>query len=302
VSPLVLVAIVFGGTLATAGLGIVALRSRRAAGRVGAVSDAGASAFAPVAPPSPFTETLGRLARPTDPVEVSLQRNELVQAGFRGPRNLEVYLAVRGLLAVLLPLVVLIFVPELRLLFEVLVGLIVATIGYYAPWFAVRTLRVGRQREARDVLPNALDMLVSCLESGLGLDAAFQYLARQLRPISPSFSAELAMVNAELRAGIRRIDALKAMEVRVGIEELAALVNLFAQAERYGSSIAQSLRAHAQLTRRRRLLDAERRAAEAAPQLTVAMILLVLPPLFIVLLGPAMVTVITQVVPSLESP
>ncbi len=291
--PILLALAVFLGTLTTLALGLLGLRRRP-------VAAPPVSAFATAAAPSAVTEGLGRQATPSDPAELDLQRQELVQAGFRGPRNLEIYVAIRAGLALAAPAIGLLLVQPAGLPTGLLFGLVLAAGAYYAPWLVVASRRAERQRQARAVLPDLLDMLVSCLEAGLGLNSSFQYVSRELSHISPSFAAELDVLNAGLQAGLPRAAALRALAERVRVDEVSALVNLFAQAERYGTGISQSIRSHAQMSRRRRLLDAERLAAEAAPELTVAMVLFVLPPLFIVLLGPTIITVTSHMIPDLE--
>lgn len=146
-----------------------------------------------------------------------------------------------------------------------------------------------------------LDMLVSCLEAGLGIDMALRHVAGELVAAAPEIARELALVNTELAAGVPRMTALQHFHDRTDIEEVASLVNELAQAERYGSRIAPALRSHAQVTRTRRVLESERKAAEASPKLTVVMILFILPPLFIVVLGPTAVTLIARFAPTLET-
>ncbi len=254
--------------------------------------------FSPKVPPSVVGSAIGNLAAPPEGAERDALRQRLVQAGFLHSRALEFYLLTRALAALLLPLLALIrnSTPTSTLP----LALVLALVGYYAPALVVHLRRESRHNNLRKSLPNALDMLVSCLEAGLGLDAALRHVAEELRLASPELSAELSYVNTELSAGIPRADALRHLDTRTGLAELASLVNVLSQAERYGAGIASSIRAHAQLTRRRRLLDAERRAAEATPKLTVAMILFVLPPLFVVLLGPAVINITDRLLPSLQ--
>ncbi|HNC98389.1 MAG TPA: type II secretion system F family protein [Myxococcota bacterium] len=248
--------------------------------------------------PSPVSSAIGSLAAPPEGAERDALRQQLVQAGFFHPRALELYLLLRASAALLLPVVALIRGQTLA--GTLAPALVLALAGYYLPSLVVYLRRESRHSELRKALPNALDMLVSCLEAGLGLDAALRHVATELRMACPVLSDELSYVNAELSAGIPRADALRHLDTRTGLPELASLVNVLSQAERYGAGIASSIRAHAQLTRRRRLLDAERRAAEATPKLTVAMILFVLPPLFVVLLGPAVINITDRLLPSLQ--
>lgn len=244
-----------------------------------------------------MSSTIGSLAAPPEGAERDALRQQLVQAGYNHPRALEIYLVIRTLLALMLPFLTLIGPRGIATL-SVALGL--ALLGYYLPSLIVAMQRENRHQALRIALPNALDMLVSCLEAGLGLDAALRHVAQEVHTAAPILSTELSYVNAELSAGIPRSDALRHLDHRTGLPEIASLVNVLSQAERYGAGISASIRAHAQLTRRRRLLDAEKRAAEATPKLTVAMIFFILPPLFVVLLGPAVVNIVVHLIPSLQ--
>jgi tight adherence protein C len=226
-------------------------------------------------------------------------RLQMVQAGFRSPRALETLAVCRAGLTLLLPPLMYVLVHPDRTVDVVLMALVCASLGYYLPWLGVEIRRSNRHDELLRVFPNALDLLVSCLEAGLGLDASLKNVAREIRHTSEDLADELDQVNAELAAGIPRLDALRNMDGRLGVEEVSSLVNVLAQAERFGTGIAQSIRAHAQLTRRKRVLRAEEKAARVAPRLTVAMVCFILPPLFIVLLGPAVVRITDTLLPTL---
>jgi tight adherence protein C len=271
--------------------------------RVWAVAGApstGGGIFNEVVAPSPVVRALSKLATPSDSGAVRGIHRDLVQAGFRGSGAFPIYLALRTVFAVVLPASLLYTVRTLGTVNAVGVLLGVAAVGYFLPVVVVRGLADARRRRIRGVFPNALDMLVNCLESGLGLDAALRYVARELTEVSPELTREFDMLNAELQAGISRTDALNHMRERNGVDAVDGLVSVIAQAERYGVGIADAMRSHAKMSRRRRILDAERRAAEAAPKLTVAMVLFVLPPLFIVLIGPTAIRLSTGVLPMLE--
>ena len=242
---------------------------------------------------------LARLAAPSDEASRSLIRRQLYQAGWAGPRSLAEYLFVRAALGIALPLLGwMLLRPENQLAtLSILLGL--AAFGYYAPALFVAARRDSRRRELSKAFPNAPDMLVSVLEAGLGIDSALRHVARDLGVAAPGLAAELDITNAELKAGVPRMEALEHLHERTGLTEVGSLVNVLSQAERFGAGIAPSIRAHAHLSRRRRALAAEKRAAEAAPKLTVAMILFVLPPLFVVLLGPTVVHVVYRLIPTL---
>lgn len=258
------------------------------------------SAFAPERPAGAFAGAIGKLARPTDAGGINALRRELDQAGLRVAGALEMYLATRTVLALGLPLLALVLRRWDISAVTWFVMLALATVGYYVPRIVVGSLRSSRQREIREVLPDALDMLVACVESGLGVDAALRHIAHEFAPVSPALAGELDIVTTEMQAGLTRPEAMARFDARVGVDEVTALVSVLGQGERYGAGIAESIRSHAKMSRRRRLVDAERRAAEAAPKLTVVMVLFILPPLFIVLVGPTVIQVITEVIPMLE--
>lgn len=242
-----------------------------------------------------------KLTEPKGADERADVRSDLVQAGFLDRRAVPIYHGVRALLAVGLPFTAWAFwrpTEPILILLELVSSL---TAGYYLPTFFVSWCRDRRQRSMRRAFPNMLDMLVSCLEAGLGIDMALRHVAGELVAAAPEIARELALVNTELAAGVPRMTALQHFHDRTDIEEVASLVNELAQAERYGSRIAPALRSHAQVTRTRRVLESERKAAEASPKLTVVMILFILPPLFIVVLGPTAVTLIARFAPTLET-
>ena len=137
-------------------------------------------------------------------------------------------------------------------------------------------------------------ILSSLVEAGLGLDAAFRRVAEEIEGTAPELSLEFQMVNHEISAGFSRVDALKRLQERTGMDEIKSLVNMLTQAERFGTSIARSLRIHSEVTRQKRMSKAEEEAAKVSPKLTVVMILFLLPVLMTVLIGPAMINVLNS--------
>lgn len=244
-------------------------------------------------------EAIGKLARPEAPGALQSLQCQLDQAGWRARGDLAWYLAGRSLLAIGLPGLALLLLPPLELRTLLGVVLVTAAVGYYAPWIALRVARSSRQDTILRAFPNALDMLVSCLEAGLGLDAAIQRVSRELPATSPELAEDLDLVVVELAAGVPREEALRHLDERTGLREVNSLVNVIAHADRYGAGVADSIRAHADLTRRRRAMDAERRAAEAAPKLTIVMVVFILPALFVVVLGPTVVHIVERLIPTL---
>ncbi|MEL6346032.1 MAG: type II secretion system F family protein [Myxococcota bacterium] len=245
------------------------------------------------------TSNLGNLAAPDSEEEQNQLRLKLSQAGFRSRNNLETYSALRAGLAIALPLIV---TPILGLespLFIVLAVLVLATLGYYLPAGYIDNRLGARHKALLRPFPDALDLLVSSVEAGLGTDAAFQRVAKEIEPAAPELARELQTVNHEVSAGIPRVEALKRLDQRTGLAEVRSLVNVLTQAEKFGTSVASALRVHAELVRSKRMLKAEEEAAQISPKLTVAMILFILPALFTVLIGPAVINVVRDLLPAM---
>lgn len=238
---------------------------------------------------TPMMRTLGTLAAPYDKAERETQRDRLVQAGFDSGAALPVYYASRTLLALALPIPLWVLIRPHGLGLGLLVAVLAAAIGYYAPAVFVTVRRRHRQERIQAAVPNMIDMLVTCVDAGLGIDVALRHVAQEIGVASTELADEVHLLNIQLSSGVSRVDGLRMLERRTGVVELSALVNVLGVVERFGSGVAQSLRAHAQLTRRRRALNAETRAARASPALTVVMVLFILPSLFVVLLGPSAV-------------
>ncbi|MBN1336277.1 MAG: type II secretion system F family protein [Deltaproteobacteria bacterium] len=239
------------------------------------------------------------LARPSRPEELSLQRKAMLQAGYTSPNALEVYHLVRGALALGLPLFVAIPFLTASLTTLALVVVVSAGIGYFLPVMVVSQRAGSRKQAIARGLPDALDLIVACTEAGLGLDASFDRVAEGIGGAAPVLALELQIVGGEVAAGVPRIQALRRLDDRTGVPEVTSLVNVLVQADRLGTPVAQALRIYAQTSRTRRMLRAEEKAAAISPKLTVAMILFLLPSLFVVILGPAVVRMIQEVMPVL---
>lgn len=242
-------------------------------------------------PDTGWVEVLSRLASPGDPHHRDENETLVLQAGFEGRTAVAFFLALRVVLALAFPIAAWVVRPPLTPSEAVLTVVFPAGVGYYLPKWLVVWRRASRQRRLRKAVPNMLDLLVSCVEAGLGVDVALRHVAKDIGVASPELGEELERLNTQLSAGVSRVDALRQMERRTGVADLGALVNVLGVVERFGAGIADSLRAHAQLSRRRRALEAETRAAKAAPKLTVAMILFILPPLFVVLIGSTLLAI-----------
>lgn len=248
-----------------------------------------------------FARTAARLASGDDTEKGALTKM-LVQAGFRGRGAAEIYGFSRAVgalaLAFLLAGACFFVLQKHTILWMVGSTLFGATIGYYAPYlYVTNTLQKRRELLMRG-FPDALDLLVSTVEAGLGLDAAFRRVADEMEGATPELAAELQQVTHEVNAGIPRVEGLRRMEERCGVDDITSLVNVLIQAERFGTSVSRALRIHSEHIRVKRMQRAETKAAQVSPKLTVAMIFFILPCLIFILLGPALISVKNIVMPN----
>lgn len=235
--------------------------------------------------------TIGRLAEPQSEEEKGQLRLMLVQAGYKHRYALEIFNSIKVTAALCLPLFCLPLANAVSL--TTLAGAVVvaAAAGYYVPSLLVGNQLNKRKADLLKTFPDSLDLLVSSVEAGLGLDAAFRRVAAEMESAAPDLSREYRLVNNEISAGVPRLEAMRHLEKRTGLDEIRSLVNMLAQSERFGTSIAKALRVHAATTRQKRMSKAEEEAAKVSPKLTVVMILFLLPVLISTLLGPAMIRV-----------
>lgn len=220
-------------------------------------------------------------------------RTTLIHAGLRGPGAFELFLGVKIALAVALALAVAplhALWPSLPPNVE-LIAAPLAAVGFYAPnlWAALRVRR--RQRRLARALPDALDLLVACLEAGLSIEASLVRIAHETAFSAPLLAGELGRATAELQAGMPRAEAFRRLADRTGLDELRSLSATLVQAEMFGTSIARSLRVHATTLRRERARLAEERAATVGVKLLLPLILCILPALLVVLMSPALIRV-----------
>lgn len=166
-------------------------------------------------------------------------------------------------------------------------GFVAGVVGFYLPTLWLHAKGEARRTQIQQSLPDALDLLVVCVEAGLGLNAAVERVGREIALASPALSDELLMVNQEIRTGLARTEALRHLARRTGVEDVYALTAMMIQADRLGTSIAQSLRAHAESMRTKRRQRAEQMARKAGIKLAFPLVFLIFPALLVVILGPA---------------
>jgi tight adherence protein C len=220
--------------------------------------------------------------------------HKLVHAGFDGAAAPVIFSAVRIASALLMPVLAFVAAPRdnpVWLAVSVVMGLLVGVAG---PQAVLDRLATQRQERIRRSVPDALDLLVVCVEAGVSLDAAILRVARDLSNVRPELALEFAQVVRRVNAGMPRDRALLSLSQRTGVDELRTLVSSMIQTERLGTSIARVLRVNSESLRLRRRQKAEKRAAEAALKMIFPLALFLLPALLAVILGPAAITVIGQ--------
>jgi tight adherence protein C len=180
------------------------------------------------------------------------------------------------------------------------VVLVAVVVGYLVPetWLVWR-IKARRER-LRMALPDGLDLLVICVEIGLGLDQSLMKVAEELRIAHPDLSDELNMVTLEMRVGKTRVEALRELARRTGSEDIRKLVAMLIQTERFGTSIAQSLRTHSDELRTRRRQRAEELSAKTSVKMVGPLVFFIFPALMVVILGPAVITLVRQLLPALH--
>jgi tight adherence protein C len=169
-------------------------------------------------------------------------------------------------------------------------GLVSAAIGYLLPGLVLGRLTERRKREIRDGLPDALDLFIVCVEAGSGLDQAIVKASDELGLTYPALAYELRLITTEIRAGKSRMEAFKNLAARTLVDDVQSLVALLVQTDKFGTSIAQALRTHAETSRVKRRQNAEERAGKIGVKLVFPLVLFLFPALYIVILGPAVIS------------
>ncbi|MDR3719063.1 MAG: type II secretion system F family protein [Bryobacteraceae bacterium] len=233
---------------------------------------------------------------PLSPQESSFTRRELAAAGYRGDNAVAVFVGIRLACAVVLTLLAFIFRHRLvanSTLGLVMVGL-VAVGSYFLVGFVLSHLVDARRDRLRLSLPDALDLLVVCVEAGQGIDQAMRVVSRELEFSHRELSEELSLVSLEMRAGKARSDALSHMAERTGEAEMKKLVSVLIQTDRFGTSVGEALRTHGDYLRVRRSQEAEERAGKVGVKLIFPIFFCIMPSIMIVSAGPGMLMLFRQ--------
>jgi tight adherence protein C len=252
-----------------------------------------------------FRDVLQKLGDmvPASPKDTGLLQRRLMRAGIRNASALKILYGIKLLLLVVFVLAALTLSVRFDLDGSNRVGALAAAVivGYMGPNRVLESLVKRRQKKLRKALPNTLDLMVVCVESGLGLDQAMMQVSKELQLAHPEISNEFAIVNLELRHGKRRAEALNQLATRTGVEDLKKLAGVLIQADRFGTSIAQSLRNHSEYMRTAARQDAETRAAKIGIKLVFPIFFCILPALFVVTVGPVVVRIMRDLLPMMNN-
>ena len=231
--------------------------------------------------------------------QVELERDkamlQLSRAGFRSPMALHAYYLIKTVLALVLPLIILVsanWLPRIGTTIILTYAMFASGIGLLGPNIVLQRILENRMKALRNGFPDALDLLVVCVESGLGLAAAIQRVAEELEVSHPELAFELLLVNAEIRVGMPRERALKNLADRTGLEDIRGLVALLVQTMRFGTGVADALRVYSEEFRDKRTQKAEEQAAKMGTMLVFPLVLFMFPIFFIVAIGPAVLKII----------
>jgi len=219
----------------------------------------------------------------------------LVHAGFRSPSALTSFYMIKTILVVLLPGLVFVVAPLFSHASFNMVIFAVSFAGFLGislPNVVLERLKQRRMRRIRNGFPDALDLLVVCSEAGLGLNAAIDRVAQELVATHPDLSDELGLVNAEIRVGVDRLDALRNLAARTGLEDIRGLVALLTQSLRLGSGVADTLRIYSEEFRDKRTQMAEELAAKIGTKMIFPLVTCMFPGFFAVVIGPAALKII----------
>lgn len=236
-------------------------------------------------------DSISKLSLPETGWQDSEVRLRFIRAGLRDPNAPRYFYAVKSFLTLILPSLLLLglslFGSHMTLTAKLSYVVLCAAGGYYLPDMFIRSRTSSRQQEMQQALPDLIDLLVICTESGLGMDAAINRVAKEAVGSSVALAEEFHLVALEIRAGAGRTTALKNMALRTNLDDLNGFVSMLVQADKFGTSLAESLRIQSDIMRVKRMQRAEEIAAKVPVKMLMPLIFFIFPALMIVLIGPA---------------
>jgi tight adherence protein C len=248
-------------------------------------------------------EWFGRLNQPSNSEQVRETKRMLVTAGYRSGKAPILFLGARVLSAIVI-VVPLAMIPTKLLGFPTLTNLLLlyvagAGCGYYAPKVWLSRAISARKDALQRGIPDSLDLMVVCVEAGLGLDQAIARVGEEIKRTHPVLNDELQLLSLELRTGVSRQEALRNLAQRTDLEDIRNLVALLVQTDRFGTSVGQALRVHADSMRTTRRLKAEEMAAKLPVKLLLPLIFFIFPSILLVVIGPAAIKAVRLLFPAL---
>lgn len=246
---------------------------------------------------------IAKLSLPVEGWETSKLRIRFMNAGYRTPSAPVLFFAAKTILTLALPGLLLLYAGAAGTNLEpntfIMLLVALAALGYFLPNVLLERQISHRKREIFENFPDAIDLMTVCVEAGLGLDSALARVGEEMRLTSQTLAEELHLVNLELRAGSTRERALRNLALRTGVEEVDMLVAMLVQADRFGTSVADSLRVHSDSLRTKRRQRAEETAAKIPVKLLFPLIFCIFPSMLLVLLGPAFISIYRVLLPTL---
>jgi tight adherence protein C len=246
-----------------------------------------------VLPPELVKKFEGKLGIQKDSSKVKEIKKKMVQAGIYSERALAIFLGLKIGLPLALPILIMPLLWGRGYNKIVLIGLIYVlfVVGYFIPTLILSHLVDARQKKIKQALPDALDLLVVCVEAGQGLNAALKRVSDDFMVSSPALAKEFNLVNLEINAGLEREQALRNLADRTGVEELSSLCSILIQSDRFGTSVATALKVQSETLRTTRRQKLEELAAKTPVKLIFPLILFIVPAIMVVILGPAVIRI-----------
>jgi tight adherence protein C len=228
-----------------------------------------------------------------DSARIKELQKRLIQAGIYNERAVSIFFGIKLGMLLVIPVVVLFFWwgQTTQRGFLIAGSIVLFIVGYVLPGFILDRLIKARQKKIKEALPDALDLVVVCVEAGQGLNAAIKRVSDDLMESSPIMGRELLMVNLEIMAGLKREQALRNLGERTGVEELISLCNILIQSDRFGTSIGQALKTQSDFMRTTRRKKLEELAAKTPVKLVFPLLLFIFPAIMVVVLGPAIIRI-----------
>jgi len=237
-----------------------------------------------------------------NPADATVAKRQLVAAGYRTEAALKIYYGMKVIMSGALAIFAFTFRTNVSTGLKGWIFVAVAIFaGYMLPNFFVEKVMKRRHEKLRFALPDALDLMVVCMEAGLGLDQTIANVSRELATTHPAIAEEMGLVNLEMRHGKRRSDALRNLGDRTMQPDLKKLVSTMIQSDKFGSSIAETLRTHSEFLRTRRRQEAEERAAKVGVKLVFPIFFFILPSMLVVAAGPGVLALWKHLFPMMKN-